>query len=283
MSRSFKNFRHGFQRTLWSLSLVATVFAAASGCTANNSPNSAITSGPQQDDLFQQKNILSFGLKGSKKIVLTFDDGPSKHTMELLSMLRAADVQASFFMLGQNVKGHEAALSQMRADRHIVANHTYSHVNLREMKFVSDTTLLLKQIGTTHRILEPYFLPTQRLYFRAPYGNWRAQHADVLNENPALRTYIGPVFWTIGGDLRFDASGKIYSAADWDCWGKKVSVETCAQGYIRETEAQQGGVILMHDVDVRSLKLAKIVIDELKARGYKFISLDDVRSLDQYQ
>jgi peptidoglycan/xylan/chitin deacetylase (PgdA/CDA1 family) len=263
----------------------ATTSSLIAGCAPNHGSAQApiAAEANSTEDLFQQKNIGAFGLSGTKKVVITFDDGPSKNTAALLTVLRDQDVTASFFMLGQNIVGHDAALRQMKADHHIVANHTLSHVNLREVKYLSDTSALIRQIVNTHELLKPFFQPAQRMYFRAPYGNWRSQHADVLNSNSVMATYIGPIFWTIGGELRYDSSGKVYSSADWDCWGKGVSVETCAEGYLRETERQQGGVILMHDVDSRSVRLAKIVIAELKARGYKFVSLDDLRSLDQYE
>jgi peptidoglycan/xylan/chitin deacetylase (PgdA/CDA1 family) len=275
--------------TLRSFATTSALFASAllvltgAGCSQKNSSSPVAANDTVQEDLFQQKSIQTFGLRGTKKVAITVDDGPSANTMEMLKVFRDEDVKAAFFMQGSHVTGHETALTQMKADRHIVANHTFSHVNLREMKYLTDTSALVSQIAKTHKLLEPYLSSTQRFYFRAPYGNWRAEHAGVLNENAIMAKYIGPIFWTIGGEVRYDSAGKLYSAADWDCWGKKISVEACAAAYVRETESQQGGVLLMHDVDNRSVKMIKLVIRELKARGYTFITLDDVRSLDQYE
>ncbi|WP_214625862.1 polysaccharide deacetylase family protein [Paenibacillus agaridevorans] len=64
-----------------------------------------------------------------KKVVyLTFDDGPSKHTPEVLSILKREGVTATFFLLGQQVERQPELVKQIVAEGHAIGNHTYNHV-----------------------------------------------------------------------------------------------------------------------------------------------------------
>jgi len=73
---------------------------------------------------FQQSNIRSSGLVGTKTLALTFDDGPSTFTHELLDVLAQNNVHATFFIVGARTKGHEASLKRMADEGHVLANHS---------------------------------------------------------------------------------------------------------------------------------------------------------------
>jgi peptidoglycan/xylan/chitin deacetylase (PgdA/CDA1 family) len=63
-----------------------------------------------------------------KVVYLTFDDGPSKHTPEVLSILKREGVTATFFLLGQQVERQPELVKQIVAEGHAIGNHTYNHV-----------------------------------------------------------------------------------------------------------------------------------------------------------
>jgi peptidoglycan/xylan/chitin deacetylase (PgdA/CDA1 family) len=65
-------------------------------------------------------------------IYLTFDDGPSNLTVPIASYLNSEGIPATFFVLGQNIKGREKAVTATIAMGHQVGNHTYSH-NLQKL------------------------------------------------------------------------------------------------------------------------------------------------------
>jgi len=70
------------------------------------------------------------GSHEGKAIALTFDDGPHiTHTPQVLDILKAHDVRATFFLKGKNIAGHEAIISRMAAEGHILGNHSFSHRN----------------------------------------------------------------------------------------------------------------------------------------------------------
>lgn len=231
---------------------------------------------------FQQTNIRSSGLVGSKTLSLTFDDGPSTHTAGLLDVLAEHNVKASFFLVGVRARNHTVLLERMAREGHVIANHSYNHAQLGR-RYAANPDLLLKQIAGTNDVIQDYAKADQGYYFRAPYGVWRSVHAEVLNNDPVLKHYVGPIYWDIGGETSFDDEGNVRTSADWDCWSRGWSADKCASGYLREISRRKGGIVLMHDIRERSVSMVRSMLPVLLAEGYKFVTLDEVRALDQFK
>ena len=231
---------------------------------------------------FQQTNIRSSGLVGTKTLALTFDDGPSVHTAELLDVLAENNVKATFFLLGTRARHHPELLERMAREGHVIANHSYNHAQLGR-RYAANPDLLVKQITGTNEVINQYARPDQGYYFRAPYGVWRSGHAEVLNTDPTINHYVGPIYWDIGGETSFDDEGNVRTAADWDCWSRGWSADQCTRGYLREISRKKGGIVLMHDIRERSVTMVRSMLPVLLAEGYKFVSLDEVKSLDQFK
>ncbi len=231
---------------------------------------------------FQATNIYRSGLQGTGTLALTFDDGPSAFTGALLDTLAQNNVKATFFVVGSRVRHHPEVMERMMREGHIIANHSFSHARLGR-RYAANPELLITQIGTTNDAIAPYIRPGQGLYFRAPYGIWRTVHADFLNEDPALKYYVGPIYWDIGGQVTVDDDGFVRAAADWDCWSKDLTSEQCGDGYLNEIRRKKGGVVLMHDIRERSVWMVSHVLPTLVAEGYKFVTLDEVQTLDKYR
>ena len=69
--------------------------------------------------------------EGSKKIALTFDDGPHPYyTEQLLKGLKERNVKVTFFITGQNVEAYPEIVKEIYEDGHLIGNHTYSHTQL---------------------------------------------------------------------------------------------------------------------------------------------------------
>lgn len=231
---------------------------------------------------FQQTNIRSSGLVGTKTLALTFDDGPSVHTAELLDVLAENNVKATFFLLGTRARHHPELLERMAREGHVIANHSYNHAQLGR-RYAANPDLLVKQITGTNEVINQYARPDQGYYFRAPYGVWRSVHAEVLNTDPTINHYVGPIYWDIGGETSFDDEGNVRTAADWDCWSRGWSADQCTRGYLSEISRKKGGIVLMHDIRERSVTMVRSMLPVLLAEGYKFVSLDEVKSLDQFK
>lgn len=231
---------------------------------------------------FQPTNIYHSGLVGTRKLALTFDDGPSQFTNQLLDTLARNNARATFFVVGARVRQHPAVMERMMREGHVIANHSFTHARLGK-RYVTNPELLITQIGNTNAAISPYLRPNQGLYFRAPYGVWRRVHAEYLNNDPVLQKYVGPIYWDIGGDISYDDSGNLRAAADWDCWSHDLSADECGQGYLREIKRKKGGVVLMHDIRERSLWMLGTLLPKLVAEGFQFVTLDEVPEFDQYK
>lgn len=236
----------------------------------------------EQLAFFHVQNVTDSGLRGTGKIALTFDDGPSAATDDILATLRAHGVKATFFVLGSRVSSRPGTMAEMQADGHVVANHSATHPRLGR-KYQRDPDLLIDQVRTTHEAIVPFLQPTQRLYFRAPYGVWRSAHAETLNADPELSKYIGPIYWDVGGRNRTDEDGELVAAADWECWKDDISAEDCGDGYLREIRRLNGGVVLLHDLRQRTADMVAAMVPSLIAEGFTFITLDEVDEYDIFE
>jgi peptidoglycan/xylan/chitin deacetylase (PgdA/CDA1 family) len=231
---------------------------------------------------FQEKNIFHSGLRDTHTVALTFDDGPNQNTPAVLDALKAANVKATFFIVGKMARAYPDVLARIAAEGHLLANHSGTHPLLGK-KYVRDPAALIDQIRQVDDLIRPLMPIGAKFYFRAPYGSWRPQHAAVLNADPVLRNYVGPMYWDIGGDIAMSSDGYILSAADWDCWHRHWDVDKCAKGYMREIRRKNGGVVLMHCIHHQSPELVTDVVTAMVEEGYKFVRLDEVPEYRQYE
>jgi peptidoglycan/xylan/chitin deacetylase (PgdA/CDA1 family) len=238
---------------------------------------------PAQMDLawFQARSIFHSGIRNAHTIALTFDDGPNANTGAVLDVLKANNVKATFFIVGRMATTHPAMLARIAAEGNLLANHSASHPQLGG-RFDDDPNLLIYQIKEVHEQIAPLMKQTDKLYFRAPYGYWRSAHATILNADPVLRNYVGPIYWDIGGDISM-RDGYVMSSADWACWKHKWSAQTCAKGYLREIRRGNGGVVLMHCIHAQSADLVADVVPALIEEGYNFVRLDQMPEYKQYE
>lgn len=65
--------------------------------------------------------------QGTRGVALTFDDGPAPSTEQVLDVLAAADVRATFFVTGAHVRARPTVAARIVAEGHLLANHTFSH------------------------------------------------------------------------------------------------------------------------------------------------------------
>lgn len=273
----------------------------AASCTppSSHAPTdiqSGATAGIFQPKYLKAKN---FGINGQKIIVLTFDDGPQRGvTDSVLDLLKREGIKASFFIEGDHVRGNEDLLQRMHDEGHVVANHTYTHRNLIKLHHNESFSSVYSEVAETDRLIAPYVRSDSRFYFRAPGGSFNTRGTtdatDYLNQYPEMQKYIGPVYWDIGGQITYvNADGSssvdniatdyIKSAADWDCWKKQISVATCTAAYKAETDSFNGGIILMHDHDIRTYEMVRTLIPIWKRAGYTFITMDEIPNVDQFQ
>lgn len=193
--------------------------------------------------------VLRRGAGDDKRVALTFDDGPHPaYSPKLLDTLKAKGVKATFFVIGHMADKYPDLVRRMAAEGHEVANHTYSHVTL--------TKIPGEEIDVEYRANDDAI---QRItgkpvrYCRPPGGD---HNAEVLRRAGSLG--LTTVLWT-------DDPGDYLDPGDGLLFG-------------RETKAlSPGGIILLHDGSKDTLDTLAKFIDTTRAKGYRFVSLDELR------
>lgn len=238
-------------------------------------------------DLFAMKPITALGLRKGQ-LLLTVDDGPNpKVTPQILDLLDAYGIKATFFLVGSQIPANEALVRDMVRRGHTIGNHTWSHdvPNITAATIVGEVTHAHQAL--TRALGKP---PTGRLLFRAPGLGWSAPKAINLNANALTRNIVGPIHANLGTDA---------PRADWSCWSKGVSAEVCAGYYFQDIVNAGRGVVLSHDIYFKSgrgntFEMLKIVLKRLhnEAGGIKnrsgagvweFVNIQDLSALDQYE
>jgi peptidoglycan/xylan/chitin deacetylase (PgdA/CDA1 family) len=242
----------------------------------------AAAQGASQVALFQPKTIFHSGLLHAHTVALTLDDGPNTHTEEVLDVLKKYNIKATFFVVGKMAHRHPQILERIAREGHLLANHSADHAFLGA-SYDSNPEKLLSELRDVDSHIEPLMRPDDKLYFRAPYGAWKSAHAEILNKDPTLRNYVGPIYWDIGGDVAMSRDGYVMSAADWNCWHLGWSARTCAKGYLREIRRKNGGVVLIHCIHPRSADLIAAIVPALLEEGYQFVRLDQMPAYRPYE
>jgi peptidoglycan-N-acetylglucosamine deacetylase len=209
-----------------------------------------------------------------KQLALTFDDGPGARTSELSAWLKEKNIRATFFINGVNVPANPGVLQKVVADGHVIANHTQTHAHLPQIATDAD---IVKEVADTDAIIAP-LVPTGRLLFRAPYGEYDTRVFNLL-EASAMKKYVGHVEWDVG-EMRTATT-----AADWACWNPtdgspKLTTQQCGDLYRQEIAAKKKGIVLMHDpftgTTGNTVDMVKYMVPLLIADGYTFKNVDEI-------
>ena len=261
---------------------IALAWVLALGGLANAGPSSPgrMPAGPQLA-YFQTHTLYRSGLEGTHTVALTFDDGPNFHTPAVLDELKALNIKATFFIVGRMAHAYPNVLARIAAEGHLLANHSASHPFLSRV-YDQHPQMLIDQIRDVNDEIAPLMKPGDQLFFRAPYGSWLSAHAAILNADPVLRDYTGPIYWDVGGQISMH-DGYVMGAADWECWHLHWDAQTCAKGYLREIRRKNGGIVLMHCIHRQSGELVAAVVPALAEEGYTFVRIDQVNAFKPYE
>ncbi|HEU4751827.1 MAG TPA: polysaccharide deacetylase family protein [Armatimonadota bacterium] len=191
---------------------------------------------------------LVHGDPARKEIALTFDDGPHPgFTPRILDILKRCGVKATFFLVGQMAERYPELVRAELADGHSIGNHTYHHVSLVRIP----DALVPAEIKACGRVLQAITGKAPRL-FRPPGGEYDRQVAEAAG---ALGYRM--VLWT-------DDPG------DYASPGARV----IQQRLLRRIG--NGGIILVHDGIQQTVDVLPGIIQYLKARGYRFVTVDEM-------
>lgn len=192
-----------------------------------------------------------------RRIALTFDDGPCETvTPEVLRILQAHDVRATFFLIGRYAQKRPALVRDIAGAGHEIANHSYLHP--RHI-YAWSARNILRDARVTQRIIQRITGCAPRLY-RPPIG-FRCPDMQI-----AMRA-LGLSLVT-------------FTARSADT-GRGVPA-TIIRSLLRA--ARPGAILLCHDgsdINPRPNRRAMltalpIIIDRLRVQGYRFVTVSDL-------
>lgn len=180
---------------------------------------------------------LAWGKRSEPKIALTFDDGPSERTPELLALLERHGVKATMFLTGQKAEQHPELAEAIRAAGHQLEAHGYWHRPALLMAPWTEWAHIARSPGQLYRPPWGIHSPFTRLFARLQgkqVALWDLESRDWLEQDPAA----------LVERLLFYVKG--------------------------------GSVILLHDGPERTLKLLELLLPRLKEYGYQPVRMDEM-------
>ena len=183
-------------------------------------------------------------LDGQKAVAITFDDGPSQFTRQLIDGLNARGAKATFFMVGSNVERYPDLLPLMVEGGHQIGNHTYNHpymTSLSEYQWRNEIAVTDEAI---YNACGQYATA-----FRPPYGAYTQYCARTVDKTFTI--------WSV-------------DTLDW----KTRNTQSVYNEIMANTK--DGSIILLHDLYETSVNAALSAIDSLQAQGYIFVTVDEL-------
>jgi peptidoglycan/xylan/chitin deacetylase (PgdA/CDA1 family) len=194
------------------------------------------------------------GRTNKKVVALTFDDGPTEVSKQVLILLDQYKAKGTFFWLGEQLDQHQEFALQM-AKGHQLASHSWDHANLWE---ATNEDLWDNQVQKTNLEFERLGLPVPK-YYRPPYGAvTKAQVAYLTNKK------MNTVLWSL-------------STLDWDI--TRNAAEEIVERF--KSGLHPGAIVLLHDRGFNDdgeqmlIALNQILTHGI-TEGYQFVTIEEL-------
>ena len=199
----------------------------------------------REEQIRQANSPVQVEVGAPPLVALTFDDGPrNKTTGPLLDGLALREVPATFFLVGSRIAGSEELIQRMKAEGHQIGVHTYDHVIVTDLSR-EDFDL---QVGKTRALLTD-ILGEGDYWLRPPYG--------IVDKSVEQWCDCPLILWSVDPE-------------DW----KDEDVDRIVASVLEHV--QDGDIILMHDIFPSSVEAALRIVDALLARGYCFVTVEQL-------
>ena len=199
-------------------------------------------------------------------VALTFDDGPDlEYTTQILDVLRAEGVPATFFFVGSEMLANPDLVKRTVAEGHDVGSHTFNHPNIASIS----SDMLRLELNATQSVFEAVTGRHMTL-FRAPYAT------DV---NPLTPEQLRPMA-TVSG-LGYLSVNMNIDPDDWKISDVDTIVERVMEGAHRGDH-----VVLLHDGGGNrsaTVKALPRIIKRLRAEGYQLVPVSGLLGYTQEQ
>ncbi|KAK5114618.1 hypothetical protein LTR85_010195 [Meristemomyces frigidus] len=194
-----------------------------------------------------------FHIDTARKIVaLTIDDAPSPYTEQILDVLKANDARATFFVIGDQVPGHENVMDEIVRQGHEIGNHAMH--DEPSINLPSDS--LSDEISTVDALITQAYQtvgkPRSARYFRPGSGIFSPRILDVAAKL-GYKTILGSIY-------PHDPFIQYWRINAWHVLSM----------------LRPGAVIICHDRRGWTAQMLQKVVPEMKRRGYEVVTISDL-------
>lgn len=196
--------------------------------------------------------------EGAKLIALTYDDGPyQKTTSRILEILKKNNSVATFFIVGNRIDGTVSTIQQAIDLGCEIGNHTYDHKNLTKV----DADARAHQINDTNNKMKEHFGYEVTL-LRAPEGAIKGIKDEV--GMPLIQWSVDTEDWK-----HKDASNPGRSEAQ-----RQAEINEIVNEVVEN--AEEGDVILMHDIYDFTADMSEVLIPKLIEKGFTLVTVSQL-------
>jgi peptidoglycan/xylan/chitin deacetylase (PgdA/CDA1 family) len=183
------------------------------------------------------------------EVVLTFDDGPlPRNSNQVLDILASECVKATFFTIGRMAQVYPEGVRKLRDAGHSIGTHTQDHpLTMNHMPIELARQEIDEGIASVKAALgdDAAVAP----FFRIP-GLLRAEGVEEYLAAQGIQTWSADF---LADDWRHISSARVYDLA------------------MKRLEEKGRGILLLHDIQARTVAALPRILHELKARGYRIV------------
>ncbi|APH20789.1 polysaccharide deacetylase family protein [Clostridium botulinum] len=205
-------------------------------------------------DKYDAKQV--FEKDGKKIAFLTFDDGPSYLTNDILDILKKYRIKATFFVVGNLAKENKNIIERQVREGHSIGNHTYTH---DYKNIYSSVDVFVNEVDKTQNVIKSIVGSNYDIKLvRFPGGSF----GDRLNPyKEAIKKK---------GYYNMD-----WNALNGDAEGNNIPKEKLIQNIKNTIEGKNHVVVLMHDCAAKKTTVEALpdIIEHLISQGYEFKAL----------
>jgi peptidoglycan-N-acetylglucosamine deacetylase len=185
------------------------------------------------------------------EVVLTFDDGPLPHNSNrILEILASQCVKATFFEIGRMAQASPEGIRKLRDAGHTIGTHTQDHpLSMNHMSIDRARQQIDQGIASVRAALGDSADASLAPFFRIP-GLLRADNVEEYLAAQGIQVWSADF---LADDWHHVSSSRVYDLA------------------IRRLEAKGKGILLLHDIQARTVAALPRILNEMKARGYRIV------------
>ncbi len=237
--------------------------------TVEAAPSEIAETQPIQEKIYLINTLNKKNMWANKTVYLTFDDGPSQITEQVLDILKQENIKATFFVIGNDTDKGKNILKRIDEEGHSIGNHTYSH---NYSYIYKDVDNFFDDLSKNDEIIYEATGKHPKI-IRFPGGS----------NNSATKTENGKKVMSKIID-RLNKEGYVYfdwNASSGDASPQPASVDDIVNNVLTWVGKNNNAVVLFHDnyTKINTLKALPILIEKLKFLGCNF----DTLSKDSYQ